>query len=343
VIAALPFQRILIFSINLLLLSSAAANDSKRVILLETMPVPAVLEHSRWFQTQLQESGYVEGENLNLSILKAEGDRELAEELLSAELAKGDPDLVVTIATLASQTAAKLLKDTDVPILFFQVSDPVGAGLLEQLNVPTGTNITGKIYTVSREAKIEMILRLVSQTVTHTPIRFGFIHSTYPSALGDLRELKNIEKIRDDIVLVPYEIQYKEVPAGLPAMIEETRNAVQELADIVDFWMEPSGPLGETSEYTEILLEHSTVPIAFGMKLDSVKMGALIHVTPNMEASGREAALVAVRILTGENPGQIPVTPPSDFDLGLNLATALRLNIVVPPDILQLAGEHVYR
>jgi putative ABC transport system substrate-binding protein len=126
-------------------------------------------------------------------------------------------------------------------------------------------------------------------------------------------------------------------------MIEETRNAVQELADIVDFWMEPSGPLGETSEYTEILLEHSTVPIAFGMKLDSVKMGALIHVTPNMEASGREAALVAVRILTGENPGQIPVTPPSDFDLGLNLATALRLNIVVPPDILQLAGEHVYR
>jgi putative ABC transport system substrate-binding protein len=328
---------------SLLLVSLVSAQDIKRVILLETMPVPAVLEHSKWFQTQLREMGYEEGKNLNLTILKAEGDRELAEKLLSAELAKGNPDLVVTIATLASQTAAKLLNDTDIPILFFQVSDPVGAGLVKQINAPTGTNITGKVYTVSRDAKIEMILRLVGQTVAHRPVRFGFIHSTYPSALGDIRELKHIEKARDDIVFIPYEIQYKEVPAGLPAMLEETKRTVKTLEDKIDFWIEPMGPLGETAEYTRILLENSAIPIVLGTKLDSVKMGALMHVTPNMEASGRETALLADQILKGKDPGQIPVTPPSDFDLGINLTTALRLNIVVPLDILQLAGEHVYR
>ena len=39
----------------------------------------------------------------------------------------------------------------------------------------------------------------------------------------------------------------------------------------------------------------------------------------------------------------IPVAPPETFLLGLNLATALRLGIVAPPDLMQLAGPHIYR
>jgi len=217
-----PLQLLLI-TLIIGLASLAVASDVKKVILIETMPVPAVIEHSRWFQVQLKELGYEQNKNLKLTILKANGDRQLAEKLLNAELAAGNPDLVVTIATLASQTAAKLLKDTDIPIMFFMVSDPVGSGLVKQINAPTGTNITGKVYTVNRNAKIEMLFQLVSQIVVHRPIRFGIIHSTYPSSVGDIRELKMIAKRRGDITFVPYEIEYKKVPAGLPAMIEGTK------------------------------------------------------------------------------------------------------------------------
>lgn len=335
--------QLLIISMIIGLTALGAANDVKKITLIETMPVPSVLEHSRWFQFQLKEMGYEEGKNLQLTILKANGDRQLAEKLLTAELAKGNPDLVVTIATLASQTAAKLMKDRDVPILFFQVSDPVGAGLVKAINAPSGTNITGKVFTVNRAAKIEMILRLVGQTALPKPIRFGCIHSTYPSSQGDIRELKKIDGVREDIVFVTFEITYRKVPDGLPAMIEETGKAIKQLEGKVDFWIEPLGPLGEAPIYTRTLLEHSTIPIAMGTKLGSVKMGALMHVTPNMEASGRETALLADEILKGKDPGTIPVTPPSNFDLGINLTTALKLSIVIPPDMLQLAGEHVYR
>ena len=199
------FQILVCFTVMLALVTSVLATETKRVILIETMPVPAVLEHSKWFQIQLQELGYEAGKNLHLTVLKANGDRQLAETLLSAELAKEQSELIATIATLASQTAVKLLK------------------------------------------------------------------------------------------------------------------------------------------YTQTLLENSNVPIVLGTKLDSVKMGALMHVTPNLEASGRETALLADKILKGEDPGQIPVAPPLHFDVGLNLTTALRLKIVIPPDMLQLAGEHVYR
>ncbi|MDM8517008.1 ABC transporter substrate binding protein [Desulfobacterales bacterium HSG16] len=322
---------------------NAAAEDIKRIILMETMPVPAVLEHSRWFQVQLKELGYENGKNMDLVVLKANGDRKLAETLLSAELAKGDLDIVVTIATLASQAAVKLLKGKDIPIFFFQVSDPVGAGLVERLNAPTGSNITGKVFTVNRQAKIEMILRLVDQTNVRKPIRFGIIHSSYPSAMGDIRDFKIFEKTRNDVVIVPCEITYQKVPDGLPSMLEQVKKGIIALDGKVDFWIEPLGPLGETLEYTSLLLTHSKIPIAIGTKLDSVKMGALMHVTPNMEASGREAALLADGILKGKNPGQIPVIPPSEFDLGINLTTALNLNIVVPPDLLKMAGKNIYR
>jgi len=325
------------------LTSLGTASDVKKVILIETMPVPSVLDHSRWFQFQLKEMGYEQNKNLKLTILKANGDRQLSEKLLYAELARGNPDLVVTIATLASQTAAKLLKDTDIPILFFQVSDPVGAGLVKKINSPTGTNITGKVFTVNRDSKIEMLFRLVNQITAHRPIRFGFIHSTYPSSLGDIRELKVVAQRHGDIAFVPYEVEYRKVPAGLSAMIQDVKKGIKALEGKVDFWVEPSGPLGESYEYTQTILEYSAVPIVFGTKLDSVKRGVLMHVTPNMEASGRETALLADEILSGKDPGTIPVTPPSNFDLGINITTALKLKIVIPPDILQLAGKHVYR
>jgi putative ABC transport system substrate-binding protein len=101
--------------------------------------------------------------------------------------------------------------------------------------------------------------------------------------------------------------------------------------------------LGETIEYTRTLLADSEHPIAFGTKLSSVKMGALLHVTPDWEASGRETAAIAHAILKGADPGTIPVTPPETFLLGLNLATALELDLIVPPDLMQLAGPHIYR
>ena len=338
----MPLQLFLI-TLIIGLTSLAVASDVKKVILIETMPVPAVIEHSRWFQVQLKELGYEKNKNLKLTILKANGERQLAEKLLNAELAGGNPDLVVTIATLASQAAAKLLKGTDIPLLFFQVSNPVDAGLVKQINAPTGTNITGKVYTVNRNAKIEMLFQLVSQIAVHRPIRFGIIHSTYPSSMGDIRELEMIAKRRGDITFVPYKIEYKKVPTGLPAMIEDTKKGIKALEGKVDFWVEPLGPLGESFEYTQAIMELSTTPIVLGAKADSVKRGALMHVTPHIEASGRETALLASQILEGKDPGTILVTPPLNFDLGINITTALKLKMIIPPDMLKLAGNHVYR
>ncbi len=324
--------------------STGIAGELKRVAVIVTMPVPACEAHLKYFIAQLNDSGYQDGNNIKLTIIRANGDRQFAEDQLQRLMKAGNLDAVATIATLASQAAFNVLKDTNVPIFFFQVSDPVGAGLIKKTGEPTGTNVSGRIFTVPREVWIDLTLRLVGQTIPEKrPIRFGYIYSSYPSSMGDIRELTVIEEKRNDIKFESYLIPYQKVPAGIPAMIKDANLGIQAISDKVDFWCEPQGPLGELNEYTQLLLNHSTIPIAIGQSLESAKLGALLNISPDLEASGREAAKLVDAILKGTDPGEIPVTPPSKFQLAINLTTALKLNIVVPPDILELAGEHVYR
>jgi len=337
-----------ILSVLLLILFTmpffAKADEIKRVVVIVTMPVPACEAHLKYFVAELKDLVQKDGQNMELSIIRANGDREFAEDQLRGILEKGTPDAVATIATIASQAALNVLKDTNVPIFFFQVADPVGAGLIKNVGDKTGTNVTGRIFTVPAKVRTDLAMRLAGQAVSEKrAVRFGYIHSTYPSAAGDIRALKTIEKQRKDIAFETYSIPYQKVPKGKPAMLAAVEDGIRAISDKVDFWWQPQGPLGEMAEYTRLLLTHSTVPVVMGQTLESVKAGALMHITPDIQAGSRESAKLVHAILKGYDPGKIRVTPPREFELGINLTTALKLNIVVPPDILDLAGDNVYR
>jgi putative ABC transport system substrate-binding protein len=306
------------------------------------MSVPVVLEHSKWFIHELNDLGYKSDQNLDLRVIQANGDKIRAKKLLLEAIDIKYPDLVVANATLASQVACQVLKGTGIPILFMTVSDPVGAGIIDKIGMPTKTNITGRVHMIDRKIKINMVIRLIDRKFSNKPIRVGFIYSSYPSAVGDLRNLQAAAKESDDIVFVPYEVAYKKVPEGSPAMLDEVVKGISFIGNKVDCWWEPSGPLGELDEYTKLLLEKSRKVIVMGTKNKSVELGALLHLTPSIEGSGREIARIADAILQGSDPGRIPPLPPEKFDMGINLETAVKYGIVIPQDILNLAGDNVY-
>lgn len=310
---------------------------------METMPVTAVLEHSKWFLRQLEELDYRRNDNLDLTILKLQGDRERGVRLLFKELQKGPPDLIVTNATMASQIALEMTKGKGIAQVFVTVSDPVGAGLIKTIGIPTGTNITGRIHMISRKARIELVMNLLADYATRPPIKAGFIHSDYPSAVGDIKALIKESQVRKDIEFISQSVKYRSMPAGKAQMLDDVKEAVSKLNDRVDFWWEPSGPLGELNEYTDVLLRNSPHPVIMGTKKASVKAGAILHVTPDPEATGREVAILADAILQGTDPGTLPVTPPSGFDIGVNITSALKHKIIIPPEILTLAKGQVFR
>jgi len=314
-----------------------------RIIVLETMPVKKLLKRQEYFIDYLGRLGYKDGENVEIELLKAEGDFERAERLLRGALAKGKPDLVLTNATLASKTANKVLAGTQIPILFITVGDPVGAGLIEEIGKPTGTNITGIVNKFKRDKVLNIVLEPFEKKSRENPVRIGYIHSTYPSAMGDVSKLMKVAEKRGDVVFIPYEVEYRKVPDELDAMIMDVKEGISKLENKVDFWWEESGPLGETELYMKTLLENSDKPVIFGNRTDSVKGGALIHLAPDSEIIGKEAAHFAVAILNGKNPGDIVPNPPTGFRIAVNISTANEMGIAFSSSIIQLAGEHIYR
>lgn len=114
---ALLFLHIVLISLIFTFTGTARCQGVKRVILIESMPVPVVLSYSQSFAKQLK-SLYQDG-GVEIKVLRAFGKQEEAEHLLTAELATAIPDLVVPIATVASKAACKVLKGTSIPIFFF--------------------------------------------------------------------------------------------------------------------------------------------------------------------------------------------------------------------------------
>lgn len=335
---------ILLVACFFLFLLSAQASQIKNIVVIVTMPVPVCDSNLKWFLAELDRLGYKDGETMNLRIIRANGDREFAENELRKIIKIRKPDAVATIATLASQAAMTVLKDTNIPIFFSNVSDPVGAGLIKKVGKPTGTNISGRVFTVPKEVRLEVARRLARQIVSEDkPIRLGYIFSSYSSSVGEYKRLQTIARENADIQLESYRLDYKKVPEGIASMFADVKSGIKALSGKVDFWWEPQGPLGELPEYTRLLLDNSKIPILMGQKLESVAMGALLHITPDAREGGREAAEFVDAILKGADPGQIPVKASSVFQVGINLTTALKLNIVVPSDIIELAGEHLYR
>lgn len=331
---------LLLFSLSF---QARAVTGKKRVVLIKTMPVPAVMNHSRWFVNGLKDLGYISGETLDLIEFQADGDRQRAENFLSKMLLTQKPDLVVSSATLASQAAYKVLKNKGIPLIFMTVSDPVGAGIVEKLGVASGEFVTGRVHELNRLTVLDAVVNLVGQKKTGEVTKFGIIASSYPSSQGEIVKLREIDLQRDDVSFFIKTIPYQKVPQGLPAMLEDVKKNIRLLENQINYWWEVSGPLAESPAFTELLQKNSKKKIALGVTMRSAEQGVLLVLTPNEKGTGLEVARLAKAILNGADPGKIPVVAPSAFDLGINLTTALNLDVIVPSDMLKLAGKNIYR
>ena len=327
----------------LIFCESVSYAASKRIIVIETMPVPVVIEHSRWFKSNMAALGYTDGKNAEFVMIKAEGSRNRALKLLRKALDAKKTDIVVTFATLASQAAWEVLKDSGTPVLFSVVSDPVGAGLIQKVGDPTGTNITGTVATISRETKIEMVLKILKKKAGAGKIRFGSVYSSYPSSIGDITGLKEIAAKMKNVEFISYELPYRNLPEGLETMLIDYARGIKALEPKVDYWWQTSGPLYEVEDTTHLQMKLSKLPVAYGVTLRSVELGALMTINADFREGGKETARLADLILKGTPPGNIPVIAPKNFNMGLNLKTAMDIGVTIPSDMMSLAGKHIYQ
>src|SRR6266545_2847350 len=91
------------------------------------------------FRQALHDLGYREGQTIAIEYRWAEGQLDRLPNL-AAELVRLQPDLLVAISHRVALAAKEAT--TTIPIVFVQVNDPVGVGLVASLAHP-GANVTG--------------------------------------------------------------------------------------------------------------------------------------------------------------------------------------------------------
>jgi len=93
----------------------------------------------------------------------------------------------------------------------------------------------------------------------------------------------------------------------------------------------------QRSQIADLALK-STLP-AISVFTSFPKVGGLIAYGPNLASMFKRAATYIDRILSGANPGELPIERPSKFELVINLKTAKALALDVPWFLQQRADE----
>jgi putative ABC transport system substrate-binding protein len=260
----------------------------------------------------LRELGLLEGRDVAFEIRFTKGDP-VATAAAAEELAKAGVDLIFTSnepATLAAKKATQ-----KIPIVFTLVGDPVGSTVVPSLSRPGG-NITG----VSSRA-IELAPKRLEMLKVLAPEarRVWFIyHVTDVTAFGA------VDNIRIAAGKLKVELISKSVANAqeLNAVLKQLEPGDGALAPAVDTLDIPVG-----------ILEAAKVPSVFPTAL-WVEHGALVSYGPDFRAQGMQSARLIAKILRGARPQDLPVEGADRIDLALNLSTARKLGLAIPPKIL---------
>jgi len=270
----------------------------------------------------LRALGWIDGDNLVILDRWAE---EQAERLpgIAKDLTASAVDILVTAGTLASVAATSAT--ATIPIVMVGVGDPVALGVVDSLAQPGG-NATG--LALSSVELIAARLRLLQE------LRPGF-HRVAVIVRNDPDLEQKLLDIRNTAEQMGLEGVELEARSGrdLEFAFTRLRN------DRCDAIYVASGPLGPAKRAAIIALaEEARLPVIYSFGLFAVGGGLMSFATDDNDLFRRAATFVD-RILKGANPADLPVEPPTKFELVINLNAARALKLTVPPSLLARADR----
>ena len=275
------------------------------------------------FRQGLHELGYVEGKNIVIEWRFAGGklDRLPA---LAAELVRLKVDVIVASAPPPIRSAKQAT--ATIPIVMSYDDDPVGNGFVASLARP-GANITG-LATLAPElsGKQLEILREIIPRLSRVAV-FG--NATRP---GSPQALKEMNRSADAFGV---QLQYLEIEN--PKDIEIAfRAASNEHADAVLVMQTPV--LISERKHVAGLAIKSRLPTIFG-RPEYVDDGGLLSYATSFTDLSRRSAIYVDKILKGAKPADLPVEQPMKFEFVINLKTAKKIGLTVPPNVLAKADR----
>jgi putative ABC transport system substrate-binding protein len=306
-----------LMGIIILGLALAACGSGQKTYTVGVVNVLPVLDGTvQGFKEGMAELGYIEGKNVAYiheeAILRDELDAVL-QEMVEAEV-----DLILSVTTPAAQAAQRATEETDIPIVFVPVTDPVGAGLVDSLKQPGG-NITGITFGIQESRRLEWLVQIVP-TIKEIYVPYN------PNDPAPVAALKTVSEVAPQLGV---ELITREVRN--PEEVETAIKNIPEEADAI--FLLPDSLIGSrTTDLVDVALERR-LPTS-GASADAVNQGnTLTSFGPTESSSGKQAARLAAQILRGVKPADLPVET-AEFYLAINLKTAEAIGLDISDEVL---------
>ena len=287
---------------------SAQAQDQEEINVgvLQFVEHESLDQNYQGFIDGLEEAGYVEGENLTLNYLNASGDTANLQSM--SENVTNSSDYIFAIATPAAQAIANV--EQKKPVLFSSVSDPVGAGLVENLEEPEA-NITGTTDAGPIEDQVALL-----QAVVPDAERVGIIYNS-----GEANSMSEAEKATAALEAAGIEV--------VEATVTSTNDISQVMSGLVNddvdaiFTVTDNTIASAMTLVGDLALE-AELPIIGGSKDMALANGLTTYGLDYYELGKQTAGMLVEIIESGEI---IPVESADTLELVVNEENAETLGV----------------
>ncbi len=277
---------------------------------------PALDASYKGFVDGLKAAGYEDGKNIKLMYENAQGEQSncvtIADKFISQRC-----DIIFAIATPAAQAVANKTETT--PILITAVTDPKTAGLVESNEKP-GTNVTGTSDLTPCAAQIQLLKKLLPDVKK--------VAMLYCSSEENSRFQINLAKAECDKQGLTY------VDATV-SNTNEVQQVVQSLVGKVDAIYTPTdNMIASTMATVSLVTTPAKIPVITGED-GMVQGGGLATYGINYYELGKQTAKMAVEVINGKKPRDMPIQYLDKCDFTYNKETAAALGITIPADLLK--------
>jgi putative ABC transport system substrate-binding protein len=278
------------------------------------------------FRKGLNESGYVEGQNVTVEYSWLDGHYDQLPALL-ADLIGRRVAAIATPGSTPGAIAAKAATAT-IPIVFSVAQDPVRLGLVDSLAHPGG-NATGINFFAQEVAGKR--LRLLHDLVPKA-VRVAVLINPANASSAEY----NLRQVQQAAPSVGLQIQQvlkastiTEIDAAFATLEVERPDALFVAGD--GFFDNRAGQIAA-------LAARAKIPAAYQQRED-VEAGGLMSYGTDFADMYRQVGIYSGSILKGAKPTDLPVQQAIKFEFVINMQTARALGIEVPPGVLSIADE----
>ncbi|SOC37838.1 putative ABC transport system substrate-binding protein [Rhizobium subbaraonis] len=286
-----------------------------------TVAVTAIVEHPALdaardgVKEALAAAGYKEGENLTFVYQSAQGNPATAAQI-ARQFAGDGPNVIVPISTPSAQAVVSSTRD--IPVVFTAVSDPLGAQLVRDMDKPGG-NVTG----LSDMSPVAEHLALIKEILPNAKT-IGYLYNSGEANSVSLLAVLKSEAEKAGLTVV-------ESAATKSAEVQGAARALVGRADAI--YIPTDNTIISALEGAVAVAEEAKLPL-FTADTDSVSRGAIAALGFNYKDVGKQTGEIVVRILKGENPGDIAVKVAAGTDLVVNKAAAAKMGVSLPEAVV---------